>query len=376
MAIRIVRYAEEHVAEVVRFNGRLRAGGEPAQFPVSPIPAWLPRVPGRTLYQEHFLAVDQDGAVHGAYTLKHQDFQIGRAVVSVGDLELPISEGPVNRAYASLAAMLLLDAHRKSPLIYGLGMGGRETAVARFFAAAGWTMHVVPFFFKVVHPMAFLRKLPMLRSSPAKRLLATLAAYSGLGWLGIKAIQWARSRRTPSRHTGKAALAVEPAQEFGPWADGLWAACRGDYGMIAVRNAEVLRILYPKEDKRFLRLLVCDAGEPIGWVVALDTRMSGHRQFGSLRVGSLVDGLARAADVAKVVALCTASLQRRGVDLIVSNQSHAAWCAALDAAGYLRGPSNFVFTASKDLAKRLDSSGVHLDGIHITRGDGDGPIHL
>jgi len=372
MAIRIARHAPEHSAEVARLNERLKAGGEAAQFPVSPVPSWLPPAPGRTIYQEHFLAVDQDGAVRGAYTLKHQDFQIGGDVVSIADLELPVSEGAVNRAYASLAAVLLLDAQRNKPLVYGLGMGGRETAVARLFAAAGWMMLVFPFFFKVVHPVAFLRKLPMLRSSPAKRLIFDVAAFSGLGWLGVKTIQWARSRRA----AGRAALSLEQADEFGPWADELWAACGGDYGMIAVRNAEVLRILYPKEDPRFLRLRICDAGRPIGWSVVLDTQMTGHKQFGSLRVGSVVDGLARAADAAKVVALSTAYLRQRGVDLIVSNQSHAAWCAAFDAAGYLRGPSNFVFTASKDLAARLESSGVSSDAIYINRGDGDGPVHL
>jgi hypothetical protein len=372
MAIRIVRHAEEHSAEVARLNERLRAGGEQSQFPVSPVPSWLPPAPGRTIYQEHFLAVDQDGAVRGAYTLKHQDFQIGGEVVSIGDLELPISEGAVNRTYANLAAMLLLDARRRKPLIYGLGMGGRQTAVARLFAAAGWMMHVVGFFFKVVHPVAFLRKLPMLRWPPAKRLLSDVAAFSGLGWLGVHSIQWARSRRVAAR----AALSVEQVDEFGPWADALWAACRGDYGMIAVRNAEVLRILYPKEDPRFLRLRVCEGGEPIGWSVVLDTPMRGHKQFGWLRVGSVVDGLARAADAAKVVALSTGYLQERGVDLIVTNQSHAAWGAAFDAAGYLRGPSNFVLAASQDLAKRLEACGVPPEGIYITRGDGDGPIHL
>src|SRR5678815_6030997 len=71
-----------------------------------------------------------------------------------------------------------------------------------------------------------------------------------------------------------------------------------------------------------------------------------------------------------------AALQERGVDLIVSNQSHAAWAAALAGCGFGTGPSNFIFAASKKLAALLDPWSAHVGRIHLTRGDGDGPIHL
>ena len=59
MSITIHPYADEHVEAVRQFNGRLRAGGEAAyQFPASPVPAWLPKVAGRKLFQELYLAVD------------------------------------------------------------------------------------------------------------------------------------------------------------------------------------------------------------------------------------------------------------------------------------------------------------------------------
>jgi hypothetical protein len=64
------------------------------------------------------------------------------------------------------------------------------------------------------------------------------------------------------------------------------------------------------------------------------------------------------------------------VDLIVSNQSHAAWCAALRRAGFLQGPSNFLFSASKELAKLLDPLPANIAHIHFTRGDGDGSVSL
>ena len=190
MRMRFTEHAPEHGEALAQFNERLKAGGERVQFPVSPVPVWLPPGPGRSIYREHFLALDEDGTVRGAYILKHQDFKIGEKTASVGNLQLPISEGAVNRDYANLAGRFLLDARGRTPLLYCLGMGGRDAALARLFAAAGWTMFAVPFFFRVNHPFPFLRKLTLLRSSLARRL-----AHRSAGVLGARL---ARSESDPA----------------------------------------------------------------------------------------------------------------------------------------------------------------------------------
>jgi hypothetical protein len=69
-------------------------------------------------------------------------------------------------------------------------------------------------------------------------------------------------------------------------------------------------------------------------------------------------------------------LEARGVDLIVSNQSYAAWGAALQSAGFVQGPSNFRFAASREVAKLLDPLPTTMAHIHLTRGDGAGPVNL
>ncbi|NQU26233.1 MAG: hypothetical protein HQ567_33515 [Candidatus Nealsonbacteria bacterium] len=372
MPITITSFTDEHVSAVTRFNARLTAGGMRSQFPTSPVPRWLPPAPGRTLYQEYFVGVDEDSVVRSAYILKHQDFIIKDRVVSIGDFQLPISEGAVNRAYVDLASQLLLDALRKSPLLYGLGMGGHHLAITRLFKAAGWLLFAVPFYFKVNHPTAFFRKTVFLRNSLAKRLLLDCAAVTGLGWVGIKTIQAMRDKQVRR----KSSVTAERVDEFDAWADGLWENCKGDYPMIAVRDAEVLQILYPKEDPRFICLKIRENHTVIGWAVVLDTPMTAHKHFGSMRLGSLVDAMASPANASKVVSAATAHLEERGVDLIVSNQSHSAWCTACQRAGFFRGPSNFLFGGSRKLRKLLDSSSVPTDQIYVNRGDGDGPIHL
>ena len=55
----IEAFRVEHEAAVRDFNRRLRAGGEREfEFPESAVPDWLPPTPGRTIYQQYFVAVD------------------------------------------------------------------------------------------------------------------------------------------------------------------------------------------------------------------------------------------------------------------------------------------------------------------------------
>jgi hypothetical protein len=224
----------------------------------------------------------------------------------------------------------------------------------------------------VVHPVAFLQNLTYLRRRPAMRRSLDVLALTGLGWLGIRGVQTLRrSQPRPSP-----AIAVEPVGEFSTWADELWEECKGQYGMSAVCDAETLRILYPKNDARFIRLKVTERSRPIGWAVLLNTPLVNHKYFGNMRLGSIVGCFGSTADTAKVVRAARTFLESRGVDLIVSNHSHAAWCRGFTQAGFLCGPSNFIFAASKKLTDLLRHEGVHNGDLHFNRGDGDGPINL
>jgi hypothetical protein len=104
--------------------------------------------------------------------------------------------------------------------------------------------------------------------------------------------------------------------------------------------------------------------------VMLDTAMRDNEYFGDLRVGTIADCLARPEDAGIVIHAARVYLERRGVDLIISNQGHPAWTGALRADGFFRGPSNFLFAASP----ALGAAGI--SEYHINRGDGDGPVHL
>jgi hypothetical protein len=183
-------------------------------------------------------------------------------------------------------------------------------------------------------------------------------------------LQGARTKRTAPD------VRADHVRGFSRWADGLWEQCKEQYAMIAVRDSETLNILYPADSERFLCYKVTCGDAVIGWFVLLDTPMHNNKHFGNLRVGSIVDCLALPEDASTVIGAATGLLEERAVDLIVSNQTHAAWSTAFRNAGFLPGPSNFLFAASKDLAELLRPFEVKVAQSHFTRGDGDGPLHL
>ena len=362
MPIVIQPYGAEHVEQVREFNRRLRDAGEMEfAFPESPVPEWLPRIDDRRIFQELFVAIDEAG-VHGGYIIKSQDFSIRGECRAIGYYHLPLSEGIVDKTYGLLGSQLLLDAMRRQPVIYALGMGGFDRPLPRMLQKIGWKLSAVPFYFKVLHPFRFFRNIQPLRATALRRTAADIAAFTGLGQIAIRFMQ--RDVKPP--------IDVEIVPDFAGWADELWARCRGEYDMVGARDAETLDVLYPSTSERFVKVRVGTRG----WAVLLDTQMRRHKYFGDLRVGTIADCLAAPADATVVIAAATSVLRSRGVDLIVSNQSSAAWCRALEENGYRAGPSNFVFAASKKLAALIEPFNETIQRVHLTRGDGDGPIHL
>jgi len=353
MAIEIRPFSAEWLDAVRDFNRRLNAAGVAAgmRLPEDPQADMLPG-------SETYLALE-GGVVRGGYTLRPQRFSFRGEIRRVAHYRLPISEGTIDKRYSIVGSLLLRSALQKEPLLYALGMGGEQQLLPRMLQAAGWNIAAVPFYFRVAHATRFLRNIRAARKGRWRAGLMDLAAATGTGWLAIRTLQGLRTARV-SAPTGK------ELADFGLWADEIWQECAGSYGTVAARNAEVLRQLYPPSSPRFLRL---QAGAD-GWAVLLDTAMRDDPYFGDLRVGTIVDCLARPESAAPVIRDARLYLERRGVDLIISNQAHPAWGEALRTDGFFQGPSNFLFAASPKLAV------AGISECHFNRGDGDGPVHL
>jgi hypothetical protein len=370
MAIAIHRYTDDWIPSVKAFNRRLAARGITPEFhfPESNLPDWLPMVRDSRIYQEYFLATE-DGEVRGGFILKYQDFSLKGETRQVAFYRLPVSEGIVDKAYASVGVMMLRSAMKMQPTLFALGMGGFDRPLPTMLKAMGWSMSAVPFYFRIHHPAAFLRQITSLRQSSGRRILAEVAAVTGGGWLTIKGLHWIRTKSASS------AIQAEPVATFGVWSDHLWRQCSARYALIADRCRNTLNTLYPAH-KNFVRLRVGCGSEILGWAVVLDTQMRDNKYFANLRVGSLVDCLASPENAHAVVHAATRVLERRGVDLVIANHSHAAWGDAFRSAGYLQGPSNFIFAASRPLAEKLTPFEANRSQVYLVRGDGDGPVNL
>jgi hypothetical protein len=367
MPVRIAPYSEQDIPAVQDFNRRLQAGGAPPDyvFSESHVSAWLPPHPGAPVYNGFYLAID-DGTVRGTYVLKHQEFAFHGEIRPVVYYHHPFSEGIIDKKYAQVGLQMLMHAMRAHPVLYALGMGGYDRPLPRMLMAMKWNHCLIPFYFRVNHPGRFLRNMQAFRQSRGKRVATDAAAFTGAGWVGLKtihAVAGFRGLRTRAE--------ADEVAEFEDWADELWRKCGPKFAMIAVRDARSLRALYPASNGNFLRLRVTADGRTLGWAVVADVRQSGHAQYGNLRVGTILDCLAQPEDAARVMAAATRVLCDRGVDVITSNQSHGSWVQGLKECGFLKGPSNFIFAASRKLSELIQPFDQTVPLSHWNRGDGD-----
>jgi hypothetical protein len=373
MAIEVVPYTAAWIAEVKEFNRRMRAGGTEWGWYESDVDSWIPPRPGQRVWREHYLAVEDGRHVRGAYALKPQEFWLRGAVRVVADYQGPVSEGILSRRYNTLGVRLIRDMLRRRPLLYSWGHGGLEQAMLQMLRSLGWTLVETPACLYVLRPLRFLRRNRYLRATAWQRFALDLLAGTGLGWLGVRALQRARAPwpRAPSGRR------VEVVPEFGAWADALWERCRDAYSAIAIRDAATLNALLPAGGwPPGIRLRVWRGAETLGFAVVLDTALHGDARFGDLRVGTVIDCLAPPADAPDVIGAAFAFLRERGCDLVFSNQSHPEWIRAFAAHGFLILRARRVFAASPALRKALEPFDATCRGLHLTNLDGHGPMGL
>jgi hypothetical protein len=366
MRVTIAPYTPEWEPAVDAFNGRLADAGIRYRFPTA---GALATAEPSAIVHRGFVAV-QDRDVHGGYLLQDQEFWLKGRSVRVAYLHLPLSEGLIDRRYGALGVQLIADALRRHPLLFGLGIGGRDETFARVVTALRWSIHAVPFLFRIARPVRVARGLTAVRRSFAQRLALDVAALTGVASVGCRILQTRRPARSPS------SVCLAPVDGFDGVADRLWERHRSHYRLVGCRDQAALRELYAGPSGRYLRWELRAEHGAVGWGVALDTQMAGHRHFGDLRLGTIVDLFGDPAWADVLVRTITDELTRRGADLIVTNQSSAVWTHACRRSGFVPGPTNFLFAASPGLTDALGPGGLDLDTLHLTRGDGDGPIHL
>ncbi len=371
MKLKIVSYEDRHIEAVKRMNARLATAGETWRFPERTQSNWLPDTPGNEIVEHYFVAEEGD-EVRGGYILKWQPFLIEGRAEMVCTLYLPLSEGIIDQRYKLLGLTLIRDALTRNPLAFCLGMGGAARPLPQTLKMLGWQVHDVPFFFMPLRAGSFLTHLQPLQSSWWKRTAACVAALTGAGAAGLAFVKgWRRAPRQVRRAT-----TMEEVESFGEWADDSWTEARASYSLCADRSRANQNRIYRSSGGENMRVLVRGNGKPVGWFVARSRAMSGHKYFGNMRVGSLIDALARPGFETHVTWAARQFLDERGSDIIVCNLQHQTWRDAMLRAGFFKGPSNFALAASPKLSTLLAPYAERIEHAQFMRGDGEGPTHL
>jgi hypothetical protein len=364
MPLTFVPNAPEYSAAITDFNRRLQEQNAPTSFLLSQ--ELMREQSGSSIERQQFLAMDS-GAVRGGVIELDQPGWLNGDSIRAINYQSPLSEGIADSRYAGVGLQIVRFMQERSPAVYIVGMGSTSNPLPRLLKAAGWSLVDVPFLYRVHRATSFLRELRPLRSSFPKRLAADIARWSGLGAVAIGIRQRSRVKKTAS---------IRAQAGWGNWADELWFRAREKCSFAVERDRKSLEWMYPANDPRTRIFLVEQGSDPVGWAVCYDTRMSKNRYFGNMRIGSILDCVALDGHEAQTAALVDAQLGRAGCDLVLANHSHADWVKGLERAGFSRGPSNYLLGMSKRLTAAVRSSPGGEDRMHITRGDGDGRVHL
>ena len=360
----------EDVFAIKAFNQRLVEGNAEFQFPETPYSLGVAREAHKPVWHELFIASD-GSLVRAGYALKREMLSVRRSkdMIEIWNYQIPLSEGVVDKSFATLGIRLLQDAMARHERLYCLGMGSLARPLPRLLQRFAWKLEEVPFRFRVLQANRFLMNIAFLRTSRKNRMLLELARWSGAGALCVFAWQLLTQVRGPYLPR---ALGFSDLTAFGAEADDIFQRVSALYGAVIDRSTAALNVRFPSVDERLIRITARLRHENIGWVVISHSQCRAHKQFGDMRLGCIVDGLCDPRHAELMVRLATDRLVRERVDLIVSNQTHHAWLRALRRNGFASGPSNFIFARSPVLATETPA----IEECHINRGDGDGPINL
>lgn len=372
LKIRIHPYDEAHVPLVQAMNARIQAGGSRWAFYESARPRWIPADPADPgPSRSYFVAIGDDGEVHGGYCFKEQDFRIGTALHRFGTWQGPVSEGLVDRRFRKVGLQCLMDMADRNPLLYCWGGSDQLNALLE---GLGWARYPTPFLVRMINPRRVLRQAPFIRGGRARARLANIAAASGLGPVAIGAAQAMRALVAGASGPAEAI----PSAGFGDWSDAVEAASLDCASLVACRDARSLDRLMGRPgwpDAHVMRIV--SGGRLLGWAATRLNAMDGDRRFGSLKLGVILDALALPGEERRVIATAAEFLAEEGADLLVGNVTHDRWRAAHASAGYLEIPEQRDLFLSPPVGALLAQAGINVPGsLHLMPIDGDGPFGL
>lgn len=365
MRIAVEPFEPQHEAAAAAFNDRMRGRQAPSAF-LLPTRARPPVARGAVTVS-HYVAVDAGGEVRGGLMCVEHPAVLAGRIERVVNVQSPLSEGIVDPAFTLVGPHLIRHVTRQWPHAFVVGMGHAANPLPRLLKALGWTLHTVPFYFRVLRAARCVRNLGPLRSTALRRAGGAIAAATGIAAAG------AALAHRPSREARLASsrFAVRPVQAWTPDADAVWSLFRDSIGFAVLRTTQTLPFFYSfgAESPRAWWLL--RDGRIEGWFGLLVSAMQGNPYFGDLIVATLTDCVGTPAALRAAMPLAAREAREAGADLIITNQQHVVLRDSCAAAGWRTAPSNFLLATSRALTGELTPHTTY-----VTRRDGDGLTNL
>jgi hypothetical protein len=361
--IAVEQFAAGHEDAVAAFNTRMERAHAPFLLPARAKPA----LTKGAVTIAHYVAVDETGQVRGGMKCQTHPARLGDADEQTVNIQAPLSEGIVNPAFTMVGPQLVKYAQRLSPHAFAVGMGKVTHPFAQLLKAMGWMVLPVPFYFRLLRGARCAKHLAPLRSSPARRLAADLAAMTGVANFAPAFAHRAASAAVKS----SARFRATPVEKWPQAADAIWHAFATTISFGVLRTTGTLPFFYDGGPRSPRVWALERDGAAEGWFGLLVASMSGNEYFGDLVVATLTDCIGTPEAIRAGVILAAQTARERGADLVITNQQHRLLREACVAAGWRQAPSNYLFAASRSLTNRLQ-----VDTLYFTRRDGDGLLHL
>ena len=359
----------EDAPKVEAFNRRLAAAGETEHYLSLEKPfrtmAHLEKSP---ITVERLFCYEGD-EIRGGVIIKRMTFRINGNSEEVATYVYPLSEGIINPTFKPVWPSMRAEMDRRYPLLY-TSSGERAKRIVKLFSLP------IPFHFAIFRAFPFLRNFSYLRKRKWLQILLDLAAYSGVGTIGLAIFE--QVQRFRRLHPHMEGLTVERFDDWGNWADEIWEKTRDSYALIGDRSMAALQSLYPAENEHLNKLLFKTAGtkQPIGWVVLTCSKLSDPNYFGDMVLAALVDALAAPVDARSVVSGALLWAKQARADLFVVNHTDMRWNEAFKQSGMIPWKTNFHLFLSPKLKERFDRLEEFAGHFFFARGDGHGPTSL
>src|SRR5262249_38702961 len=140
------------------------------------------------VFSERVVALDHESEVRGSYIVQWRNYWVEGESRRLGNYQTPISEGIIDKKHTATGVSLTRYALSTHPDWYTTGMGGLDRPLPRLVKSLGWQLALVPFLFRINRPFSFLRDFRYFRANVARQMALYSLAYTGTGWLGVRAL--------------------------------------------------------------------------------------------------------------------------------------------------------------------------------------------